>query len=53
MISSVIVISSIISNFMLWEMKPNLPTNITPTKIAWLKTFREVPSGHKNSTPQN
>ena len=30
---------------------PNLPTNIIPTKIAWLLTLREIPYGPGNSTP--
>ena len=32
---------------------PNLPTNIVPTNIAGLKTFREIPYGPGNSTPFN
>ena len=44
MISSVSVISSIISKFMLCEIKPHIPTNITPTKIAWLKLSGELPT---------
>ena len=30
---------------------PNLPANIIPINIAWLKLFRELPYGPGNSTP--